>query len=78
MLRHPAYRDDESIQVAAYMRAIAAKVDGQLPPEAPELWLGRPRWPLRRSVGNIEFSLDFIALLLVGESSHGTGGESSE
>jgi hypothetical protein len=41
MLRHPAYRSDERVEVATYLRLISAKVEGQLPDEAPEV--GRAR-----------------------------------
>jgi len=41
MLRHPAYRSDERVEIATYLRVISAKVEGQLPPEAPEV--GRAR-----------------------------------
>jgi hypothetical protein len=43
MLRHPAYRDDERSDVARHLRTIAARIEGQLPPEAPEVWIGRSR-----------------------------------
>jgi len=43
MLRHPAYRSDERNEVASYLRIISAKVEGQLPDEAPEVGRGRPR-----------------------------------
>jgi hypothetical protein len=43
MLRHPAYRDDDRDHVAQHLREIAAKIEGQLPPSAPEVWLGRRR-----------------------------------
>jgi hypothetical protein len=42
MLRHPAYRDDERSDVAQHLRVIAAKIEGQLPSSAPEIWIGRP------------------------------------
>ena len=41
MLRHPAYRCDERTDVAQQLRMIAAKIEGQLPPETPEVWIGR-------------------------------------
>ena len=43
MLRHPAYREHERNDIARCLREIAAKIEGQLPPSAPEVWLGRPR-----------------------------------
>ena len=43
MLRHPAYRHDERSDVAGYLRLISAKVEGQLPDDAPEVWRGSPR-----------------------------------
>lgn len=42
MLRHPAYRDDERSKLAQQLRAIAARIEGQLPPEAPRVWIGHP------------------------------------
>jgi hypothetical protein len=41
MLRHPAYRQDERAEIAADLRVIVAKIEGQLPDEAPEV--GRRR-----------------------------------
>ena len=42
MLRHPvAYRADERAEIATSLRLISAKVENQLPPEAPEV--GRAR-----------------------------------
>ena len=43
MLNHPAYRWDERAEIAADLRAIAVKVEGQLPPEAPEVGRRRQR-----------------------------------
>jgi hypothetical protein len=43
ILRHPAYRQDERTDVAQHLRTIAADVEGQLPPGAPRVWLGRLR-----------------------------------
>jgi hypothetical protein len=43
MLRRPAYRRDERAEVAEDLRIISAKVEGQLPGEAPEVGRGRPR-----------------------------------
>lgn len=43
MLSHPAYRRDERAEIAEYLRIISAKVDGQLPDEAPEVGRRRPR-----------------------------------
>jgi hypothetical protein len=37
MLCHPAYRSDERAEVASYLRRISARVEGQLPDEAPEV-----------------------------------------
>jgi len=42
MLNHPAYRRDERAEIADYLRVISAKVEGQLPEEAPEVGRGRP------------------------------------
>ena len=42
MLCHPAYRSDERADIAGYLRIISAKVEGQLPDEAPEVGRGRP------------------------------------
>jgi hypothetical protein len=39
--RNRAYRSDERVEVATYLRLISAKVEGQLPDEAPEV--GRAR-----------------------------------
>lgn len=41
MLRHPAYRKDDRLDVAKQLRTISAKIEGQLPPEAPQTWLSR-------------------------------------
>lgn len=41
MLHHPAYRQDDRADIAEYLRIISAKVEGQLPPEAPEVWHGQ-------------------------------------
>lgn len=41
MLRHPFYMRDQRAHTAGRLRIIAAKVEGQLPPEAPEI--GRRR-----------------------------------
>lgn len=38
MLHHPAYRADERAEVAEDLRTISAKIEGQLPDEAPEVW----------------------------------------
>ena len=43
MLRHPAYRRDERAELAEQLRVISAKVEGQLPDDAPEVGRGRPR-----------------------------------
>jgi hypothetical protein len=43
MLRHPTYREDERDDIAQRLREIAATIEAQLPPSAPEVWLGRPR-----------------------------------
>jgi hypothetical protein len=37
MLRHPLYRPDQRAHIASYLRVISAKVEGQLPDEAPEV-----------------------------------------
>ena len=42
MLCHPPYRKDERAEIAGYLRIISAKVEGQLPDEAPEVGRGRP------------------------------------
>jgi hypothetical protein len=42
LLRHPAYRDDDRLNVAKQLRRIAADIDGQLPPTAPQTWTSRP------------------------------------
>jgi hypothetical protein len=41
MLRHPAYRADQRTDIASLLRIISAKIEGQLPGEAPEV--GRRR-----------------------------------
>jgi hypothetical protein len=43
MLRHPLYRADDRTRVAERLHAIAAEIDSQLPPEAPEPGVHRPR-----------------------------------
>jgi hypothetical protein len=42
MLNHPAYRRDERADIAEYLRVISAKVEGQLPDDAPEVGRRRP------------------------------------
>jgi hypothetical protein len=37
MLRHPLYRADQRSAVASQLRVISAKIEGQLPDEAPEV-----------------------------------------
>jgi hypothetical protein len=41
MLHHPAYRQDDRVDVANELRLTSAKIEGKLPPEAPEVWHGR-------------------------------------
>lgn len=44
LLSHdPGHQSAERSEVAAYLRTIWTKVEDQLPPEAPEISLGRPR-----------------------------------
>lgn len=43
MLRHPLYRRDQRTAIASRLRIIAAKIDGQLPDDAPEVGRRRPR-----------------------------------
>ncbi len=42
MLRRPLYRPDQRAHIASYLRVISAKVEGQLPPEAPEVGRANP------------------------------------
>jgi hypothetical protein len=42
MLRHPAYMVSQRTTIASRLRVIAAKIEGQLPPEAPEIGRRRP------------------------------------
>jgi hypothetical protein len=44
VLRRPSYRSDERVEVAEHLREVSAKIEGQLPDEAPEIWHG-PRRP---------------------------------
>lgn len=37
MLRHPLYRADQRSTIASRLRVISAKIEGQLPDEAPEI-----------------------------------------
>jgi len=37
MLRHPLYRQDQRVPIASRLRIISAKIEGQLPGEAPEV-----------------------------------------
>jgi hypothetical protein len=42
LLSHPLYRPDQRADIASNLRIIAAKVEGQLPPEAPEVGRNHP------------------------------------
>lgn len=42
LLRHPPYRPADRVTIAGNLRVISAKVEGQLPGEAPEVGRRRP------------------------------------